>query len=78
MKTRLTLMAAVMFLMSSTAQAHDGHGSAMVHAVLHLVEDNGVVLGLVFLGVVLSLVHRAGRVLRDKQQGDVKTQRIKP
>jgi hypothetical protein len=71
MKTRLTLMAAALFLMSSTAQAHDGHGNSIVHAVLHMAQDNGIVLGLVFLGVVLSLLYRAGSVFRGKRQRGV-------
>lgn len=40
------------------ARAHDGHTDSVLHAVLHLLEDGGLFLLLVFLAVLAGLILR--------------------
>jgi len=42
-----------------TAFAHDGHGNTPLHAVLHMLEQNGAVIGLMLVLGVGSLLWRA-------------------
>jgi hypothetical protein len=39
--------------------AHDGHGNSIWHAVLHMIEDNGLLLAIAFVAIVASLRWRA-------------------
>lgn len=40
------------------AMAHEGHSDTVIHAVLHLIEDSGVFLLLLFIAVLAALVLR--------------------
>lgn len=44
------------------ALSHDGHGNTPIHALIHMLESNGIWIGLIFLVAVVSLVHLAQRV----------------
>lgn len=48
------------------ALAHPGHGNTPLHALMHMFEEHGALLGLVFLVVLGSLIYRA-RHTRNRQ-----------
>lgn len=65
----LTSMAAVgLASMPLLAFAHDDHGNTPLHAVLHMLEENGVWILLLFVIVLYTLV-------RAKRQGVAKAAR---
>lgn len=43
----------------AVALAHDGHGNTPLHAFMHMVEQNGLSVGLLLLAGVGTLVWRA-------------------
>ena len=45
--------------LSWPALAHPGHGNTPWHAILHMLQDHGVWIGLLFLVILASLVYRA-------------------
>jgi xanthine/uracil permease len=70
MKTLLTLLFSAFIL--SPAMAHPDHGDTPLHAVLHMFEENGLWIGLLFVIVIASLIRRAKQnqtvVSRTKQE----------
>mgnify|MGYP000152496392 CR=1 FL=1 len=42
-----------------SAFAHDGHGNTPLHAIMHMLEQNGAAIGLLLLVAVGSLIWRA-------------------
>ena len=42
-----------------TAFAHDGHGNTPLHAILHMIEQNGLAIGLMLVVGVGTLIWRA-------------------
>lgn len=54
---RFSLLATLgLSALPATVLAHQGHGNSVWHAVLHLIEANGVWLVLVSLGIIASVV----------------------
>lgn len=49
------------------AMAHEGHIDAMMHAALHMIQDNGIILGLFFLLIIASLIFNKSRIRSTKQ-----------
>ena len=53
------LLAAAALVLPAAALAHDGHGNTPLHALMHMFEQNGVVIGLLLVAGVGTLVWRA-------------------
>jgi len=51
--------AALALTISATAYAHDGHVNTLWHALLHMIEDNGVPLLIAFIVIVGVLLSRS-------------------
>lgn len=56
--TRFLSMGAAMG-MPLTALAHDGHGNTPLHALMHMLEQNGAAIGVLLLVGIGTLVWRA-------------------
>ncbi|MCD8516058.1 MAG: hypothetical protein LRY53_02285 [Burkholderiaceae bacterium] len=50
---------AFLFVMPTASFAHDGHGNTPLHALMHMLEANGVWIGLMLLLGVGSLLYQA-------------------
>lgn len=57
----------------AAALAHDGHGNTPLHALMHMLEQNGVAIGLLLVAGVGTLVWRA-RKQRTGQRRTVNVQ----
>lgn len=51
-----------LMMMPGIAVAHSGHGNTPVHALIHMFEDNGLLIGLILLVALGSLVFRSLRL----------------
>jgi len=60
----------------SIAMAHEGHIDELMHAALHMVQDNGVMLGLFFLLIIASLIFNKSR-FRSAKQSTFQSKKIK-
>ncbi len=59
--------AVIGLLMPLAANAHDGHSNTPVHALLHMLEANGLAIGfLLFVGIG-SLAYRAYKASAEKR-----------
>lgn len=67
------LFTAVALGLPAAALAHDGHGNTPLHAFMHMVEQNGVAIGLLLLAGVGTLLWRAHKQ-RISQQRTVNAQ----
>lgn len=67
MKKILYLLVLSITLKHSMAIAHEGHIDAVMHVALHMVQDNGIMLGLLFLLIIASLVYNKSRIRAAKQ-----------
>ena len=55
-----------------TAAAHDGHSNTPLHALLHMLEANGVWIGLLLVAGIGSLAYRAHKARVDRGIGSQK------
>ena len=53
------LLLLVSLPMSLPALAHPGHGNTPLHAFMHMVEDHGLLIGVVFVVAIGTLIYRA-------------------
>ena len=54
-------------LVSGVALAHSGHGDTLVHAVLHMIETNGLAILVLFVALVASLLLRYKKQSKQSQ-----------
>lgn len=52
---------ALLLVAPSLSVAHDGHGNTPLHALMHMIEANGIWLGLILFVAIGSLVYQATR-----------------
>lgn len=75
MKPQTILAGFALTTTTRSVMAHDGHGNTPLHAVMHMIEQNGLPILLVFIVTMALLVIRSrrqksgSRVLRQKGDG---------
>jgi hypothetical protein len=62
------LFTAAALVLPAAALAHDGHGNTPLHALMHMLEQNGVVIGLLLVAGVGTLVWRAHKQRTDQRR----------
>lgn len=67
MKHLKSLLAAVGAALPATAWAHPAHDNTVLHAVLHMLQTNGIWVGLLFAVVVWLLHSQAKRAFVAKE-----------
>jgi hypothetical protein len=65
----------VLLFQHSSAMAHEGHIDAAMHAALHMVEENGMILGLLLLLIIASVFYKKTRV-RSKKPSNQPSKKI--
>jgi|TARA_B110000503_G_scaffold140734_1_gene232381 hypothetical protein len=62
MKKFIFLILPALLFQHSRAMAHEGHIDAAMHAALHMVEENGMILGLLLLLIIASLFYKKNQI----------------
>jgi hypothetical protein len=75
MKKIIFLILPALLFQHSRAMAHEGHIDAAMHAALHMVEENGMILGLLLLLIIASLFYKKTRI-RSKKPSNQPSKKI--
>ncbi len=63
------VLASVVLSTPAVVLAHDGHGNTPLHAIMHMLEANGIWIGLMLLAGIGTLVYQALR----RSSGKIRT-----